>query len=163
MMTRNKKKLKEKNRKTFTSIKTDNSIKTMNNTSHIIEEDNDDEIEVVEEITDENDYTSFYIGTCLPSDWSDIFEAEIVYVTKTCTFVFRATSIYILWILLHYAAAHLYAQWCAPVGWIGFISSPFLVASPQCKALRWVIYTGGNTIDFMWITLGLWIVSKLSL
>jgi hypothetical protein len=158
MMTRNKKKLKEKKRKSLTSIK------TMNNPTRIIEEDNDDEVEIVEdyqEIIEENDYTSFYLGSYLPCEWCTIFEDEIVFVSKTCTFVFRSTSIYILWILLHYTAAHLYANWCAPVGWIGFISSPFLVASPQCKALRWIIYNGGNAIDFMWISLGVWLVSKL--
>ena len=39
--------------------------------------------------------------------------------------------------------------------------SPFLVSAPHCKAIRWVVHNGGNTIDNMWIMLATWICSKL--
>jgi len=94
-------------------------------------------------------------------NWESVFEREITFVTETFVFVYRATSIYIVWICLHYGVAHLYANWCAPLGWWGFLYSPFLAASPQCRALQWVIYNGGNTMEYMWATLGLWLLTKI--
>jgi hypothetical protein len=35
--------------------------------------------------------------------------------------------------------------------------APFLVASPHCIGLRWVITTGGNQIIAMWGAIGIWL------
>ena len=94
-------------------------------------------------------------------DWRVVFEEEITFVTETFVAVYRATSIYIVWVSIHYGSAHLYANWCAPIGWQGFLYSPFLAASPHCKALQWTIYNGGNTMEYMWATFGLWLLTKL--
>jgi len=147
MLTRSKKKLKQK--KGYMLYKTNNMNYPILDNESIPEEEENENINVY--VYDE-DYLSQLYST---------FESEIIFVTSSCTYVFRATSIYFVWIFLHYAAVHLYAHWCVPIGWIGFLTSPLLVASPQCKALRWAIYNGGNSIDVMWIAFGLWIVSKL--
>ena len=63
-------------------------------------------------------------------------------------------AIYILWILLHYIALHLYIHFCAPLSVWGFLM-------PHCQALRWTIYTGANAINSMWAVLGVWLCSKL--
>ena len=70
------------------------------------------------------------------------------------------TSAYILWIVLHYMAAHLYANYCTPLTIVGFMISPFNAPSPHCQACRWLIYNGGNTISAMWILFGTWFVQK---
>jgi hypothetical protein len=78
----------------------------------------------------------------------------------TCIYwVFAASKIYVLWILLHYFASHLYVYYCVPKTLIGFLVSPFLIASPQCHSLRWVVYNGANIISNMWVILGTWLCS----
>jgi len=78
-------------------------------------------------------------------------------------FTINASSIYLLWIILHYIASHLYVKYCVPNSLFGFIISPFMVSTRHCMAIRWIIYHGANSIDTMWIILGTWITSKLNL
>ena len=70
-------------------------------------------------------------------------------------------GIYLFWILLHYSASHLYNCYCVPLTIIGFVMSPFLIATPHCHALRWTIYTGATVINNMWSVVGVWLCSKL--
>jgi hypothetical protein len=71
------------------------------------------------------------------------------------------SGLYILWIILQFISAHLYVHYFANMSVYGFIMSPILVAAPHCKALRWGIYIGAQTIENMWIVLGTWICSKI--
>ena len=70
-------------------------------------------------------------------------------------------GIYLLWIMLHFGATHLYVEYCVPKSWFGLLTSPFLTSTPQCQGLRWLIYNGGNQINNMWISIGSWIYIKL--
>lgn len=76
-------------------------------------------------------------------------------------YVYSASSVYLFWIMLHYFSTQLYMYYCAPRGFYGFLISPFLVAAPHCRAIRWIIHNGGNMVDNMWIILGTWLCSKL--
>ena len=76
-------------------------------------------------------------------------------------YVYCASSIYLFWIMLHYCSAQLYVYYCAPRGLYGFLISPFLVAAPHCRAIRWIIHNGGNMVDNMWLILGTWLCSKV--
>lgn len=81
---------------------------------------------------------------------------------RSCVqYVYGASSIYLFWIMLHYFSAQLYVYYCAPRGFYGFLISPFLVAAPHCRAIRWIIHNGGNMVDNMWIILGTWLCSKI--
>lgn len=73
--------------------------------------------------------------------------------------VYAASKVYVLWILLHYFASHLYVYYCVPKTLVGFLVSPFLIASPQCHSLRWLVYNGANIISNMWVILGTWLCS----
>ena len=75
--------------------------------------------------------------------------------------VYFISKVYILWIVIHYISVQLYVQHCVPSSIWGFITSPILVSSPHCKAMRWVLHTGANTIDNMWNTIGVWFSAKL--
>lgn len=75
--------------------------------------------------------------------------------------IYRIIGIYICYIVCHYLASHLYADFCVPKSFIGFIQSPFVAVLPHCQALRWIIYNGGNTLSLMWTVLGAWILLKL--
>lgn len=70
-------------------------------------------------------------------------------------------GIYFVWIALFYLCSHLHVYLCVPNTIIGFIMTPFLVPSPHCQSLRWVIYNGGNSIMTMWFLTGVWIISYL--
>ena len=76
-------------------------------------------------------------------------------------YVYCASSIYLYWTMLHYFSAQLYVYYCAPRGLYGFLISPFLVAAPHCRAIRWIIHNGGNMVDNMWLILGTWLCSKV--
>ena len=68
---------------------------------------------------------------------------------------------YIMWISLHYAAVHLYPNYCAPFTVIGFILSPFMVSAPHCVAMRWLVVEGSNVIVTMWVAIGAYVIQTI--
>jgi len=83
------------------------------------------------------------------------------FVYKSIKIFINVSGIYLIWIFLHYLAAHLYVKLCVPRTIIGFLLSPFMTATPHCQGLRWVVYNAANMINNMWIVLGAWICSIL--
>ena len=69
---------------------------------------------------------------------------------------------YLAWITLHYVASHFYVRLCTPLSLFGFLSSPFISLSPHCSALRWVVFTGSDYINFMWLAIGGWSAKYLT-
>jgi hypothetical protein len=80
---------------------------------------------------------------------------------KYFEFTIEIIGIYLLWIILHYFAGILYHKFCTPSTLFGFLISPFIVLTPYCSGLRWLIFNGGNIITNMWLICGTWIASKL--
>ena len=76
-------------------------------------------------------------------------------------YVLSISKVYLVWILIHYATSQCYVKFCTPPNIYGFIMSPLLSSAPHCKAMRWAIYTGANTIESMWIIIGTWICAKM--
>jgi hypothetical protein len=85
----------------------------------------------------------------------------VSYIFKTSVFLFKISGIYMLWICLHYFSAHLYIKFCVPNSIIGFIMSPFMISTPHCQGLRWIVYNAANIINHMWILIGAWIYSVI--
>ena len=83
------------------------------------------------------------------------------FIFTTIKFIIRVSGIYLLWIVLHYISTHLYVKLCVPNTIIGFLISPFMVATPHCLGLRWIIYNAANIINNMWILMGAWICSTI--
>lgn len=83
------------------------------------------------------------------------------YIYKSIKFIINITGLYIIWIILHYTASHLYIKLCVPNNMIGFLMSPFMTATPHCQGLRWVIYNAAIMINNMWVLFGAWICSTL--
>jgi ABC-type antimicrobial peptide transport system permease subunit len=75
--------------------------------------------------------------------------------------IYKIFGIYLLWICLHYFASQLYVKICVPSTLVGFIMSPFMIATPHCEGLRWIIYNAANMINNMWVITGSWICSNL--
>jgi hypothetical protein len=73
----------------------------------------------------------------------------------------KTIVVYIFWICIHYIGSQMYARYCTPWTLMGFIMSPFTAASPQCKGLAWVVYTGSNSINAMWVLIGTFIFNYL--
>jgi hypothetical protein len=83
------------------------------------------------------------------------------FILRTTIFLFKVSSIYLLWIGLHYFSAHLYVKFCVPNTVIGFIMSPFMIMTPHCQGLRWIVYNAASIINNMWILIGAWIYSMI--
>lgn len=79
-------------------------------------------------------------------------------ITKT---IFDASKIYLMWVLFHYIAAHMYVYFCAPATLGGLLLSPFLMSAPHCVALRWAVHNGADVVHAMWLILGTWLCSKI--
>lgn len=73
----------------------------------------------------------------------------------------KISGIYLLWIALHFFASQFYIELCVPKTIYGFIISPFLMATPHCQALRWIVYNAASTINNMWIIMGTWFCSQI--
>jgi hypothetical protein len=93
---------------------------------------------------------------------------EVVKQDSICTriickmnYILSISKVYLVWILIHYATSQCYVKFCTPPNIYGFIMSPLLSSAPHCKAMRWAIYTGANTIESMWIIIGTWICAKM--
>lgn len=77
------------------------------------------------------------------------------------SYTFKMVAVYLICVLSHFAAAHLYTHFCVPFSFSGFLMSPFMTLSPQCQALRWTVYHGGSTINLMWFMLANLLVQKI--
>jgi hypothetical protein len=91
----------------------------------------------------------------------EYFMSAINTIVPVLKWVYFVSKVYIIWITIHYISCQLYVHYCVPSGITGYLLSPFLVSSPQCKALRWAFYNGGNIIDNMWNYLGVWASTQL--
>jgi hypothetical protein len=89
----------------------------------------------------------------------NIFINLIFFVIKTARIIFKLYGIYFLWICLHYFSAHLYVKFCVPNSIVGFFMSPFMIITPHCQGLRWIVYNAAHIINNMWILIGAWIYS----
>ena len=59
---------------------------------------------------------------------------------------------------LHFTCANLYPYLCTPISFIGITMTPFMIVTPHCLALRWVIDWSGNQISGAWLWLGGYLV-----
>lgn len=80
---------------------------------------------------------------------------------KIGEWVIKISGIYLVWIALHFFASQFYIELCVPKTIYGFLASPFLMATPHCQALRWIVYNGANAINNMWIIMGTWLCSQI--
>jgi hypothetical protein len=90
-----------------------------------------------------------------------IFITFLHFLLRTLIAILKVSSIYLLWICLHYFSAHLYIKFCVPDTIIGFLMSPFMIATPHCQGLRWIVYNAAGIINNMWILIGTWIYSMI--
>ena len=58
----------------------------------------------------------------------------------------------------HFIASNMYASVCTTYSLKGYIMMPFMIVTPHCSALRWIIQHTGEQIGRWWIWLGGYLV-----
>jgi hypothetical protein len=102
---------------------------------------------------------SIWIG-CIDLVWNQTKKIpSILY--WLITFIYSMFGYYLMWIILHYLAVHLYPMYCAPLTITGFILSTFMVSAPHCIAMRWLITEGSNVIVTMWFAVGAYVIQRM--
>lgn len=139
------------------SVRPNKQSKKQQNCNIMTNDENQEEIQ--EEPTEDFDKNN--VKKACFETWDYYFNLFNNMVFTTIKFIIMSSGIYLLWIVLHYIAAHLYVKLCVPNTIIGFIISPFMIATPHCQGLRWIVYNAANIINNMWILMGTWICSKL--
>jgi hypothetical protein len=133
-----------------------------NDDIHDLDSDVDDYVGVVADDDDDDDFIDETRVCCDIVEMSTPYILEMAEKGRSCVqYMYGASSLYLFWIMLHYFSTQMYVYYCAPRGFYGFLISPFLVAAPHCRAIRWIIHNGGNMVDNMWIILGTWLCSKI--
>ena len=102
---------------------------------------------------------SILIG-CIDLVWSILKIIPLV-LWLLFTAIYSIFGYYLMWIILHYLAVHLYPIYCAPLTITGFILSPFMVSAPHCVAMRWLVTQGANVIITMWVAIGAYAIQLM--
>ena len=132
-----------------------------NDDIHDLDSEADDYVGVVADSDDDDSVDETRVCSDIVA-MSSPYILEMAEKGRYCVqYMYGASSLYLFWIMLHYCSAQMYVYYCAPRGLYGFLISPFLVAAPHCRAIRWIIHNGGNMVDNMWIILGTWLCSKI--
>ena len=127
-----------------------------------IKENNKNNELTKEEVDESNDIELEKISKGKLFDTFYNFSTDICsFILRSTLFIFKVSGIYFLWISLHYFSAHLYVKFCVPSTIIGFIMSPFMIMTPHCQGLRWIVYNAANIINNMWILIGAWVYSMI--
>jgi hypothetical protein len=127
------------------------------------ESDVENEDITIEEIHEQQDNEFYNMRTYEPF-FQIIYDLSYdfgIVLYKSIIYIINISGIYILWVFLHYIASHLYINFCVPKTMYGFILSPFMIPTPHCQGLRWIVYNGANIINNMWIVLGSWLCSTI--
>jgi hypothetical protein len=140
-------------KRTNSVINNENDIYFYNNDSNDI----DNDILMKQEINEIDEEVKTEKKQCIFGKISNYSQ----YIIHLFSIPINLFGIYLMWIIFHYSASHIYIIYCVPKTWVGFFVSPLLTSTPHCQGLRWIIYNGGNQINNMWISIGTWICIKL--
>ncbi len=59
--------------------------------------------------------------------------------------------VYFALIATYYFSTHLFAGYCTPWSWTGFLQAPFLTETLQCRALKWLFTYSHEYIRSLWL------------
>jgi len=77
-------------------------------------------------------------------------------------YISSPVGMYMVWVTLHYIAAHLYKNHCAPSGFWGFLLSPLMASTPYCTGLVWILQNSAIKFMAIWTIVGSWISYNLN-
>lgn len=87
----------------------------------------------------------------------EMYDARREKISMVVMFVLTYTA----WISLSYYSTHLYAHFCAEWSIMGFLTHPFMVSSPHCLALKWVMNEGSSTISNLFAMIATYVATTL--
>lgn len=90
--------------------------------------------------------------------FSKYFDEVKVYYRAIVKSVPGIVFLYFGIVLAHFVASNMYPSMCCGSGLWGFIMTPFMVVTPHCEAMRWVIHYTGDQIRNIWLWLGGYLV-----
>ncbi len=70
------------------------------------------------------------------------------------THAFLSAFFYVIVCISHHISSILYVKMCTPATLWGILTSPFMVMTPQCSALSWIVHNSRGHIMKMWIIFG---------
>jgi hypothetical protein len=73
----------------------------------------------------------------------------------------RPILLFCVWILIHHIVSNLYAELCAPKTLFGLFITPFIVSSPHCSSMRWLINNSIMFIENGWILASIFVCEKI--
>lgn len=59
--------------------------------------------------------------------------------------------VYFSLISTYFFSTHLFAGYCTPWSWTGFLQTPFLTETLQCRALKWLFTYSHEYIRSLWL------------
>jgi hypothetical protein len=71
------------------------------------------------------------------------------------------TWIYVLLLAVYYFSAHAHVTYCTPWGVWGFLRSPFLIETLECRALKWLFNYSHEYIHTLWLFTSTYIVKVI--
>ena len=142
----------------MTTLRSMNKSKNVENIADI---EHVEEVEDVEEDNVEEDNVEEVEEVDL-ADVEDVVEnnntTKIVSIGREC---WSISKLYLFWIIVHIISTNLYCYFCAHLSIYGLFVSPFVTVAPHCKALGWLMTNSATAISNMWLTFGVWLVSKI--
>jgi len=93
----------------------------------------------------------------IPAAVSEFYVAHREKMTEVLMFLMT----YFAWVSLSYFSIHAHAHFCAEWSIMGFFTHSFVVSSPHCNALKWLINEGSSAISRLFALFAMYVVSKL--
>jgi hypothetical protein len=75
--------------------------------------------------------------------------------------MYYAVLVCLLWVIVHFLAAHVYVRWCVPPTWYGLFMTPFVASAPHCTGIRWVLNISSDKMVAMWSAVGLFVIAMV--
>ena len=69
--------------------------------------------------------------------------------------------VYLLLLCTYYTSAHVFTQYCTPLGFWGFLQTPFLIETVQCRALNWIFTYSHAYIQSLWILMSTYTIQLI--
>jgi hypothetical protein len=69
--------------------------------------------------------------------------------------------IYVLLVGVYYTSSHLHVKVCTPWSLMGFIKSPFLIETLECRAIKWLFTYSHEYIHSLWILFSTFLIKMI--
>lgn len=90
-------------------------------------------------------------------------EHTFIYIGYVKRAIPNIVFVYLGVIIIHWISSHLYPRLCCGYTFWGLIMSPFMIVTPHCEGLRWVIQFTGEKIRNAWFWLAGYLVSYIGM